>query len=282
MLMFSMYNVMRSDPHSSNHHPNQGNKCIHHLQSLFMPSYVFLCFLINLSFSTPWVSLCIFSVTCLFSESTLPCLLSLFLSSSSSSSPSSSFPLSLCHRVPVSLHLSVPLSPSLSIWGQEDSGHVAEGPPQHLLLTRIQDLVPWGQKGAGIQSRGPRRCLPHTVGHSQVWARVGQGHLPMGQEAKRLGEGMGGSWPLGKWGAGWGTQRVPPPSLVPGHPGLPLLTPYHPGSSFVCPQLSASIFNCLSKSLSLLGCESQGLIRHLFNEHLLCANSGLSVSKNRQ
>ena len=96
MLVFNMYNMMCPDPHSSNHHPNQDNKCIHHLQGLFMPSYVFLCFLIDLSFSTPWVSLCIFSVTCLFSESTLPCLLSHFLSFSPSSSPSS-FPLSLCH-----------------------------------------------------------------------------------------------------------------------------------------------------------------------------------------
>ena len=52
MLLFNMYNVMRPDPHSSNHHPNQDNKCIHHLQGLFMPSYVFLCFLIDLSFST--------------------------------------------------------------------------------------------------------------------------------------------------------------------------------------------------------------------------------------
>lgn len=80
VLMFNMYNVMRSDPHSSNHHPNQDNKCVHHLQNLFMPFYVFLCFSINFSFSTSWVSFCVFSVTSLFSDSTLPCLLSLFLS----------------------------------------------------------------------------------------------------------------------------------------------------------------------------------------------------------
>ena len=111
----------------------------------------------------------------------------------------------------ISPHLSVPLSPSLSIWGQEDSSHVTEGPPQCLLLTHIQDLVPWGQKGAGIWSRGPRRCLPQTAAYSQVWVRVGQGHLPMGKEAKRLGEGVGGSWPLRKWGAGW----EPEGSLLP-------------------------------------------------------------------
>lgn len=96
MLMFNMYNVMRSDPRSSNHHPNQDNKCIHHLQNLFMPFCMFLCFSINLSFSTPWVSFCIFSVTSLFSDSTLPCLLSLFLS------------LHLLHLLPL-------LPPSLSL-----------------------------------------------------------------------------------------------------------------------------------------------------------------------
>ena len=115
-------------------------------------------------------------------------------------------------------------------------------------------------------------CLQPGVGES--WAGPpanGEGS----QEAGRRGGWLLAPQEMGRW---VGPRREPTPSLVPGHPGLPLLASYHPGSSFGLPPSSLHLSLTVSPSL----CLCQGLIQHLLPEHLLCANSGLSVNKTRQ
>lgn len=130
----------------------------HHLQNLFMPFYVFLCFSINFSFSTSWVSFCVFLLPLSFLTLPFPvsylyfCLI--FFIFFFPSLPSLSLSLNI-----ISPHLSVPLSPSLSIWGQEDSGHVTEDP-----LNASSDPHPGpgalgAERGQGSGPRGPRRYL---------------------------------------------------------------------------------------------------------------------------